>query len=388
METGVTPGPGWQRSPSQPSRPETQATTVSKLPHSIATSRASTAPDYTHGSRAIYQYDSLVPWRIRGAHREVDWLEGELQASEWRLGAAEVDRHALETQRIKLIHQVVGLDAAKRSSIREACHWRSKALDLEQALTVKSMQMDSADMLLREAAEKDKSVSHQLITSRLSEAEAKSELLGVEAQATDQQRYIQQLELQLESQEREARSQRSEVSHLREENAKLQAQHEQMQGLNVKLRAEKQVQYEALCEANRRNASMQGQIERLERNVQDNLDREMDLESKVERLEADNQKLLDANMRLRLDLQGVVSQATRAGEIPFYASGAAESPAAKVPHLPPSSSDRCRRHYPRSAHVAAKKAEILEARAQALHKMDALEGSQAVSDTAAGSRPS
>lgn len=326
--------------------------------------------------------------------RQVETLKGTVASMRLRVNSAEAATKQAEAERLRLIDQVVALEADRRNLQQEAERWRRKCLELEQECTALSVREDGAQVQLREAHTRERQLAVKSIESRLAAAYAENEQMQAQSQARAYNWDAQRLLRELEAKVAELEKMRGELEEDRTQIEKLRAALELVTKDREAIVAEREEQREALVEAAKRHGALEARVYDLEGLLNASHRKQTDFMEEVQSGRLKCHRLEEANSRLRVDLQEAIAQAVRGGEKPFYSAGrgkvedlpglftssgalklsANESVSPRSPASDPVSlrSPKSRLDYPKSAHARQLRGKVLSARGEALDTIDRL----------------
>jgi len=253
-----------------------------------------------------------------------DRLRGDLSIASQRLSDAVDAREIAEHERLGLIDKVARLEDDLRVVTRDAQQKNRRCLELER---------ERADLAYREdQAQQEVSVTHarertevkRLIELELVITEAENREARLKVQIVDQQFEIQRLQEAVNSRSNELGSVRGDLCEVRTESEARRTALETLNIERVALQKDHAIQYETLCNANRRSGMLEARCENLEHALLMAKRKQAEHLAEAEKCREHSEKLDEGNRRLRLDLQNAIGQAVRSGEAPFYAGGCQE----------------------------------------------------------------
>mmetsp|Transcript_53360 Transcript_53360/g.114688 ORF Transcript_53360/g.114688 Transcript_53360/m.114688 type:complete len:315 (+) Transcript_53360:75-1019(+) len=309
----------------------------------------------------------------------VERLRGDLASAQLGRFSAELDSTTDRVELHRLIDHSVALEAELRASRREAETWRLRYRDLEQEFLAYTAKEDATRQELNETRRRERELSIEAVERRIAGAEEENKEIRFQAEARAKACEAAQLSAALSESEREACILREELEQLREVVAKSSAN-----GAEAS---------ESVEEAARRRSGTAGSAAEVEaasveaaRHVEAALAaltvaerKEANMARELEAERVRSVSLDEANRRLRLDLQEMIAQAVRTGEVPFYAGGAGHNVEAclvplrgeSLPPSPPWTPPLLSKSDARQAHHQAKR-EVFDGRQRALDRIDQL----------------
>jgi len=336
----------------------------------------------------------------------VEQLKGEVAVARKQADTAEREARRVDNDHRRLVEQVVGLEAQRRSLQQDVEHWRQQSVGFESESAAFRVREDTLLAQLREARTHERDLALKSIEGRILCTQAENLQAKAQAEARANTWQSQQLEAKLLSKNAEVETLRNEV---RDAHARGEASRVEAEGLQVQLRAavgEQSGQSEALIDAERKHDVLEDRIARLESALKAASAKHTAFAQEVAKKDTETWNLEEKNGRLRLDLQAAICQAVCAGEVPFYSGGGGRfqkqaacvedfndvpamgvctsmEPDSPCPLSSPVSpqhqhpakgplSPRSRLDYPKSTHARHLRQKVLSARGEAYDCMDQL----------------
>jgi hypothetical protein len=248
----------------------------------------------------------------------VEVLKGELHVEKQKAFAARREANDLETERQKLVAQVVNLESQRRKLLQESDHWRERCLGFEKECANLATQEDVVHAKLREATTREKAFAVKTIESRITHAEMENAQAKAQSEAAQLTWQCQQLESKLGAKSAEVDSLRAEVVNLRTAS---ETRRREREGFTVQMRDvqdDRDMHKEGLVEAQRRQGVLEERASCLESALQASTAKQAEFAKEVAKRQEEAFSMEETNRKLRMDLQEAISQAVRSGEVPFY----------------------------------------------------------------------
>jgi len=257
--------------------------------------------------------------------RDQEHLRGQLAVANRRVSAAEAETRSNESERVRLLDQIVTLEADRRTLRQEAEHWRHCCLKVEKECANLALREDVAQGELRDAHVRERDLAVKSIEKRIAATEAENIQARSSAEAMGYAFEVDRLSKALNAKEAEVRSLRAELQETRVLRDASDTALKRLEDQHVHVTTHRDLDLQALRDTHRRASSLESQVESLHEALRAAAAKEADLASEAAAHHSRCVRLEEANKRLRLDLQEAISQAVRNGEIPFYAGGPARA---------------------------------------------------------------